>query len=98
MAPEKDPGVTRMRVPCREAGLTGTTGRLSTARPGKSNDQRKPSGRSIARPLSPVDPADERRRGNGTDKREQEWASRYPERGVTPCAESWDTLDRGTRR
>jgi hypothetical protein len=33
-----------MRVPRRKAGLTGTTGRLSTARPGKSNDQRKPSG------------------------------------------------------
>jgi hypothetical protein len=39
--------VTRMRVPCRGAGLTGERRRLAAWAPGKSKDQRKPSRNQI---------------------------------------------------
>jgi hypothetical protein len=46
-------GVTRLRVSRREAGLTGTHRRPPIGGPGKSRDQRMPSGCATTRSLSP---------------------------------------------
>jgi len=54
MAPGMVPGVTRKRVHRFAAVLTGPTRRFPPVGPGKSKDQRMPSGPAEARPHSPT--------------------------------------------